>query len=35
VAAACVPLPFADALEQQVIPTTDSLTAALRTLIAY
>ncbi|HEX5189313.1 MAG TPA: alpha-ketoacid dehydrogenase subunit beta [Streptosporangiaceae bacterium] len=35
VAAACVPLPFADALEQQVIPTADSLTSALRTLAAY
>jgi pyruvate dehydrogenase E1 component beta subunit len=35
VAAACVPLPFADALEQQVIPTADTLTAALRTLVAY
>jgi len=35
VAAACVPLPFADALEQQVIPTIDSVTAALRALLAY
>src|SRR5262249_40600863 len=30
VAAACVPLPFADALEQQVIPIIDLVTAALR-----
>jgi pyruvate dehydrogenase E1 component beta subunit len=35
VAAACVPLPFADALEQQVIPTTDSVTSAIRALMAY
>ena len=35
VAAACVPLPFADALEQQVIPTTDSGTSAIRALMAY
>jgi acetoin:2,6-dichlorophenolindophenol oxidoreductase subunit beta len=35
VAAACVPLPFADALEQQVIPTVDSVTAAIRTLLRY
>ncbi len=35
VAAACVPLPFADALEQQVIPTTDKVIGAVRSLIAY
>jgi pyruvate/2-oxoglutarate/acetoin dehydrogenase E1 component len=35
VAAACVPLPFADALEQQVIPTVDSVAAAIRKLLAY
>src|ERR1022692_1175087 len=35
VAAACVPLPFADALEQQVIPTVDSVMAAVRALTAY
>jgi pyruvate/2-oxoglutarate/acetoin dehydrogenase E1 component len=35
VAAACVPLPFADTLEQQVIPTAATATAALRDLAAY
>jgi acetoin:2,6-dichlorophenolindophenol oxidoreductase subunit beta len=35
VAAACVPLPFADALEQQVIPTVDSVTTAIRALLRY
>jgi len=35
VAAACVPLPFADALEQLVIPTVDRVVAAARTLAAY
>ncbi len=35
VAAACVPLPFADALEQRVIPTVDSVSAAIRALLAY
>ena len=35
VAAACVPLPFADVLEQQVIPTVDSVTAAVTALAAY
>lgn len=35
VAAECVPLPFADALEQQVIPTVDSVTAAIRKLCQY
>jgi acetoin:2,6-dichlorophenolindophenol oxidoreductase subunit beta len=35
VAAECVPLPFADALEDQVIPTTAKVTAALRRLLDY
>jgi acetoin:2,6-dichlorophenolindophenol oxidoreductase subunit beta len=35
VASACVPLPFADALEDEVIPTTAKVTAALRSLLAY
>jgi acetoin:2,6-dichlorophenolindophenol oxidoreductase subunit beta len=35
VAAACVPLPFADALEQQVIPTVDTVAAAIRSLAEY
>jgi acetoin:2,6-dichlorophenolindophenol oxidoreductase subunit beta len=35
VAAACVPLPFADALEQQVIPTLDSVITAIQSLLAY
>jgi acetoin:2,6-dichlorophenolindophenol oxidoreductase subunit beta len=35
VAAACVPLPFADALEQQVIPTVASVVSAIRGLTAY
>jgi acetoin:2,6-dichlorophenolindophenol oxidoreductase subunit beta len=35
VAAASVPLPFADALEQQVIPTVQSVASAVRTLMAY
>jgi len=35
VAAACVPLPFADALEQEVIPTTAKVVAAARSLAAY
>ncbi len=35
VAAACVPLPFADVLEQQVIPTVDTVVAAIRALTAY
>jgi acetoin:2,6-dichlorophenolindophenol oxidoreductase subunit beta len=35
VAAACVPLPFADALEEQVIPTTEKVTSALRRLLDY
>jgi acetoin:2,6-dichlorophenolindophenol oxidoreductase subunit beta len=35
VAAACVPLPFADVLEQQVIPTVDAVTGTVRALAAY
>jgi pyruvate dehydrogenase E1 component beta subunit len=35
VAAACVPLPFADALEQQVIPTADAVTSVITALTAY
>jgi acetoin:2,6-dichlorophenolindophenol oxidoreductase subunit beta len=35
VAAACVPLPFADALEDEVIPTVAKVVAAMRTLLAY
>jgi acetoin:2,6-dichlorophenolindophenol oxidoreductase subunit beta len=35
VAAACVPLPFADALEDQVIPTVDKVVTAVRKLAAY
>ena len=35
IAAECVPLPFADALEDQVIPTTAKVTAAIRALLDY
>jgi len=35
VAAECVPLPFADALEDEVIPTTAKVVAAIRTLLQY
>ena len=35
VAAECVPLPFADALEDEVIPTTRKVVAALRKLLDY
>jgi acetoin:2,6-dichlorophenolindophenol oxidoreductase subunit beta len=35
VAAECVPLPFADALEDEVIPTTPKVVEALRTLLDY
>ncbi|HXP21531.1 MAG TPA: alpha-ketoacid dehydrogenase subunit beta [Streptosporangiaceae bacterium] len=35
VAAACVPLPFADALEQQVIPTVEKVITAVRSLTEY
>jgi pyruvate/2-oxoglutarate/acetoin dehydrogenase E1 component len=34
-AAECVPLPFADALEDEVIPTAAKVTAALRRLLDY
>ena len=30
-----VPLPFADALEQQVIPTVDKVVSAVRRLVSY
>ncbi len=35
VAAECVPLPFADALEDEVIPTTAKVAAAMRALLDY
>jgi acetoin:2,6-dichlorophenolindophenol oxidoreductase subunit beta len=35
VAAACVPLPFADVLEREVIPTTEKVLAAIRSLASY
>jgi pyruvate dehydrogenase E1 component beta subunit len=35
VAAECVPLPFADALEDEVIPTADKVVEAVRGLAAY
>ncbi|MFD8305470.1 alpha-ketoacid dehydrogenase subunit beta [Streptomyces sp. NPDC059690] len=35
IAGECVPLPFADALEEQVIPTTEKVVAAVRGLAAY
>jgi acetoin:2,6-dichlorophenolindophenol oxidoreductase subunit beta len=35
VASECVPLPFADALEDQVIPTVDKVVDAVRKLAAY
>ena len=35
VAAECVPLPFADALEDEVIPTTPKVVAAMRALLSY
>jgi len=35
VAAECVPLPFADALEDEVIPTVAKVTTALRSLLEY
>ncbi len=35
IAAASVPLPFADALEQQVIPTVGSVTDAIRRFCEY
>jgi pyruvate dehydrogenase E1 component beta subunit len=35
VAAECVPLPFADALEEQVIPTAGKLVAAVKQVVDY
>ena len=35
VAAECVPLPFADALEEQVIPTVDKVVTKVRDFTAY
>ena len=35
VAAACVPLPFADALEERVIPTVPGVLAAVRSVTGY
>ncbi|MET7697362.1 pyruvate dehydrogenase complex E1 component subunit beta [Streptomyces sp. NPDC005485] len=35
VAGECVPLPFADALEEQVIPTAEKVVATVRRLAAY
>jgi pyruvate/2-oxoglutarate/acetoin dehydrogenase E1 component len=35
VAGACVPLPFADALENEVLPTADKVVDAVRRLAAY
>jgi pyruvate/2-oxoglutarate/acetoin dehydrogenase E1 component len=35
VAGACVPLPFADSLEREVLPTVDKVTDAVRRLAAY
>jgi pyruvate dehydrogenase E1 component beta subunit len=35
VAAQCVPLPFADVLEDQVIPTVDTVVTAVRKTVAY
>jgi pyruvate dehydrogenase E1 component beta subunit len=35
VASECVPLPFADALEDQVIPTVDKVATVVRQLAAY
>ena len=35
VAAACVPLPFADALEREVIPTTEKVVTAIKSLSSY
>jgi len=34
-AAACVPLPFADRLEDEVLPTVHTVTEAVRRLVAY
>jgi len=30
-----VPLPFADSLEKEVLPTVDKVTEAVRRLVAY
>ena len=35
VAGACVPLPFADSLEREVLPTVEKVTTAVRRLAAY
>jgi pyruvate dehydrogenase E1 component beta subunit len=35
VAGECVPLPFADVLEERVIPTVDKVVATVRDLTAY
>jgi pyruvate dehydrogenase E1 component beta subunit len=35
IAAACVPLPFADVLEDEVIPTVEKVVDAIRRLAAY
>ena len=35
VASECVPLPFADALEDEVIPTVDKVVDAVRRLAAF
>jgi pyruvate/2-oxoglutarate/acetoin dehydrogenase E1 component len=35
VAGACVPLPFADSLEREVLPTVDKVIQAVRRLVAY
>ncbi len=35
VAAECVPLPFADALEDEMIPTAPKVIRAIRDLLAY
>jgi pyruvate/2-oxoglutarate/acetoin dehydrogenase E1 component len=35
VASECVPLPFADALEELVIPTVDKLTVAAKQVLNY
>ena len=35
IASACVPLPFADRLEDEVMPTVTKVTEAVRRLAAY
>jgi len=32
---ACVPLPFADSLDREVLPTVEQVTEAVRRLVAY